>query len=125
MFSFTAIHGYLGRDPELHDYTNKRTGETEKLAAFSVAVKEDLGDETNWYECVAFGKRAEVIERFFRKGSQIIVWGRMKSERYEGKDGVARTKWKLTVNGFDFCDKKTSEGPTPDFTDVTDEDIPF
>jgi single-strand DNA-binding protein len=123
MFSFTAIHGYLGRDPELHEYQNRK-GEDGKLCAFSVSVKQDVGDETDWYECVAFGKRAEVIEKSFHKGSQILVWRRMRSERYEAKDGTNRIRWKLTVNGFDFCDKK-SEGPIPNFTDVSDEDIPF
>lgn len=124
MLSFTIIHGYLGRNPELHDYTNRK-GEDGKLCTFSVAVKQDIGDETDWFECVAFGARAEIIEKSFHKGSQILTWGRMRSEKYTGKDGVDRTKWKLTVNGFDFCDKKTNDGPTPDFTDVSDVDIPF
>ena len=104
MLNDIKIHGYLGKSPELKEYRNAK-GETGHLVNFSVGVSRDNGDETDWFNCTAFGKRAEVIEKFFDRGSQIIVWGRMQSNK--GKDD--KTYWRLNVEGFDFCDKKSSK----------------
>ena len=101
------IHGYLGKDPELKEYTNER-GETGKFVNFSVGVGRDFGEETDWFDVTMFGKRAEVIDKFFSKGSQIIVWGRMQSSLSKGDDGRNRKFWKILAEGFDFCDSKDS-----------------
>lgn len=101
------IHGYLGRDPELKEYRNAK-GETGKLVNFSVGVSRDFGEETDWFDVTMFGRRAEVIDKFFSKGSQIIVWGRMESSTKDGEDGKKRKFWKLKADGFDFCDSKDS-----------------
>lgn len=122
-----TIHGYLGRDPELKDYTNAR-GETGKLVNFPVGVSRDVGDGTDWFDVTMFGRRAEVIEKFFGKGSQIIVSGRMQSETVE-KDGVKRKYWNLIGTDFDFCDSKDSprgQNAEPvDSWEQADEDNPF
>ena len=132
MLNHLLIHGYLGRDPELKEYTNAR-GEAGKLVNFSVGVSRDFGDETDWFDVTAFGKRAEVIERFFNKGSQIIVWGRMQSNVTES-DGNKRKYWKLLAEGFDFCDSKDSprgssdkatQGEPVDGWEQQEGDIPF
>lgn len=118
MLNHTIIHGYLGRDPELKQYKNAK-GESNYLCNFSVGVGRDNGDDTDWFNCTAFGRRAEVIEKFFSKGSQIIVWGRMQSNK--GKDD--KTYWGLNVEGFDFCDKKS--GGKSDSWEQLDQDNPF
>ena len=84
MHNHIVIHGYLGREPELKEYRNAQ-GETRNLVNFSVGVSR-VGDGTDWFDVTFFGKRAEVIEKFFSKGSQIIVSGRMQSDTVE-KDG--------------------------------------
>lgn len=141
MLSYTIIHGYLGRDPELKQYTNAK-GEVGHLVNFSVGVSRDVGDGTDWYNCTAFGRRAEVIDKFFSRGSQIVVWGRMQSDKYKDREGIDRIGWKLMLAGFDFCDKADSPRgqndsaaqPQPQgqgFQDVPDsweqaeDDIPF
>ena len=78
MLNHITIHGYLGRSPELKDYKNAQ-GETRSLVNFSVGVSR-VGEGTDWFDVTFFGKRAEVIEKFFSKGSQIIVSGRMQSD---------------------------------------------
>lgn len=100
-----TIHGYLGRDPELKDYTNAK-GDPGKLVNLSVGVSRD-GDGTDWFDVTFFGRRAEVIEKFFLKGSQIIVTGRMQSTVSE-KDGNKRKFWNILGESFDFCDSKDS-----------------
>ena len=128
MLNDIKIHGYLGRDPELKEYKSKITGETGHLVNFSVGVSRDMGEETDWFDVTFFGRRAEVIDKFFGKGSQIIVSGRMQADTYE-KDGQKRKIWKLIGNSFDFCDSKDSPRgqavtETDSFT-AAEEDIPF
>ena len=126
MHNHITIHGYLGRDPELKEYKNAN-GETRNLVNFSVGVSR-VGDGTDWFDVTFFGKRAEVIEKFFGKGSQIIVSGRMQSDVYE-KDGQKRKSWKLIGEDFDFCDSKDSPRGSAtvesDSFTAAEEDIPF
>ena len=134
MLNDIKIHGYLGRDPELKEYKNAK-GDTGHLVNFSVGVSRDRGDETDWFDVTMFGKRAQVVEKFFGKGSQIIVTGRMQADTVEGDDGKKRKYWKLIANGFDFCDSKESargsSNPAvngddlPDSFENAEGDIPF
>ena len=128
MHNHIIIHGYFGRDPELKEYRNAK-GETNKLVNFSVGVSRDMGDETDWFDVTFFGRRAEVIEKFFQKGSQIIVSGRMQSDTVKGDDGKNRKYWKLIGSSFDFCDSKDSpRGQAVTESDsfkAAEDDIPF
>lgn len=131
MLNDIKIHGYLGRDPELKDYKNAK-GETNNLVNFSVGVSRDMGDETDWFDVTFFGRRAEVIDKFFQKGSQIIVSGRMQSDTVKGDDGKNRKYWKLIGSSFDFCDSKDSPRGSSnsavtesDSFKAAEDDIPF
>lgn len=130
MHNRITIHGRLGKDPELKNYTNNK-GETRPLINFSVAV-DRVGDGTDWFPVTMFGKRAEVIDKYFRKGSQIVVTGRMQCDVVD-KNGEKRSYWKLIADDFDFCDKNENAGsvrqdPAPVETDSfqeAEDDIPF
>lgn len=129
MLNHITIHGNLGRDPELKEF--QKDGETRKLVNFSVGCSRDFGDETDWFDVTMFGKRADVIDKWFSKGSEIIVWGRMQADTVE-KDGNKRKYWKLIADGFDFCRNSSggaattpaSSGTIPE-TPTDDDDIPF
>ena len=128
MLNEITIHGYLGRDPELKDYTNAK-GEAGKLVKLSVGVSEDMGDKTEWFDVTFFGKRAEVIDKFFNKGSQILVKGRMSSSTVD-KGGQKRKYWSVIGEKFDFCDSKGSgsaqkSNDVPDNFTEQEADIPF
>ena len=120
--NYIVLHGYLGHDPELKSY-GKKDGSTGQLANFSIGVSRSTGDETDWFNCTVFGKRAEVIDKYFHKGSQIVVSGRVESSKYE-KNGTKLTSWKVLVDDFDFCDKKESGSVADRFHEV-EEEIPF
>lgn len=130
MLNHITIHGYLGRDPEMTEVQGQNG--PYKKTSFSVGVSRDFGDDTDWFYCVFYGKRAEIVEKWFRKGSQIIVTGRMES--YKPKNEQNRTAWLLRAESFDFCDKKTNsdgssarstETDPPGMEPMMDEDIPF
>lgn len=105
MLNDIKIHGYLGRDPELKGYKNAK-GEDGKLVNLSVGVSRNT-EGTDWFDVTFFGRRAEVIDKFFGKGSQIIVSGRMQSNVVE-KDGRKSKYWNIIGENFDFCDSKDS-----------------
>ena len=121
-----TIHGRLVRDPEL---TPRRNSDSSDRVNFTVATDRRFGDESDFFDCVAFGQRAEVINKFFSKGKEIIVWGEGHINSYEGKDGVKRKSYSIFVDGFDFCGskEKSSErkNEAGDNWSSFDEDNPF
>lgn len=121
------IHGRLTRDPELKEIDTKNG--SSKVCNFTVASDRQYGEEADFFDCAMFGKRAEVIEKFFQKGSEIVVSGEMQKQKYKNKDGENRYNWKCIVNNFDFCGSKKERSGDPDvpegFEAVNDEEIPF
>lgn len=102
MLDLVIKHGYLGKDPKLEDRQGKNG--SYKTVFFTLGVSRDYGDETDWYGCTMNGKRAEVIEKYFHKGSQIVVYGH--EETYKAKDSDD-TKHIIRLLGFDFCDSNS------------------
>ncbi len=103
------IKGRLTRDPE---YTRKEE-ENRSFAKFTVATDRRFGDEADFHDCIVFGKRAAVIDKWFSKGSEILCWGEEQHESYTGKDGVKRKQVTLVVADFEFCGSKNSSGSNP------------
>lgn len=84
--------GNLGQDPEV---VNLDSGS--KLAKFSIATNEtyrntkgDKVTDTQWHNIVAWGKLAEVVEKFLHKGSEVAVEGKLIHRSYENKEGEKR-----------------------------------
>ena len=121
-----TIHGRLVRDPEL---TPRKNSDSSDRVNFTVAVDRRFGDETDFFDCVAFGKTAEVIDKYFSKGKEIIVSGEGQIHSYEGKDGVKRKSYSIFVQGFDFCGSKNDsserKNDSSDNWSKFDEDNPF
>lgn len=125
MLNEITLHGYLGRDPELTEGEGQN-GPYKKVS-FSLGVSRDFGDGTDWFRCVMYGKRAEVIDKFFQKGSEIIVSGRMES--YKPKNDPERTAWIVKLSNFDFTRNGSGGAETTPvvISETPDEleDIPF
>jgi len=84
--------GNVGQEPTI---TNLESGK--KVARFSLATNEfyknDKGEKTqttDWHTVVAWGKTAEIIERYVGKGKEVGVTGKLKSRNYEDNDGIKR-----------------------------------
>ena len=105
-----------------------------QIARFTVAVNRQFKkDEADFINCVAFGKKAEIIERFFKKGLPINIEGRLQTGSYE-KDGVKHFTTDVIVDNFEFvASSKKVENKTENnmsFDDLTpvneiDEELPF
>ena len=96
------IHGRLTRDPEL----TRGSDETHDRVNFTVAVDRRFGDEADFFDCVVFGKRARVIDKWFSKGQEILVKGEGQLRKYETRDGQKRVSYNIVVADFDFCGNK-------------------
>ena len=110
------IHGRLVRDPEL---TPRKNSEAKDRVNFTVAVDRRYGDETDFFDCVLFGGGAAVIEKYFHKGSEIVLSGEGQIRSYEDKNGVKRKAYSIVVSDFDFCGSK-GEGGAAKGKDITD-----
>ena len=117
-----TIHGRLVRDPEL---TPRPNSDSSDRVNFTVAVDRRYGDETDFFDCVCFGKRAEVIHKYFSKGKEIIVSGEGQVHSYEGKDGVKRKSYSIMISDFDFCGSKSDSKTGGDSWQKQEGDIPF
>lgn len=105
-----------------------------QIARFTVAVNRQFKkDEADFINCVAFGKKAETIAKFFEKGSPINIEGRLQTGSYE-KDGVKHFTTDVIVDNFEFvASSKKVENKTENnmlFDDLTpvneiDEELPF
>lgn len=106
-------YGRMTGDPDVRYSTNEKPT---AIANFSIAVnrkfKREGQPDADFFNCVCFGKTAEVIEKYFHKGSKILVSGSLQNDTYE-KDGQKRTTTKIIVEEVDFVDSKSSSSETP------------
>jgi single-strand DNA-binding protein len=81
---------------------------------FAVACNRMSKDKkSDFFDCVAFGKTAELVADLLRKGEQVVIYGRLQIDEWE-KDGVKRTSPKIIVNQFDkIWPPKQQEGIAP------------
>lgn len=101
-YSKTIIIGHLGRDPEVKEVITG--GLRKNVCNFSVAVSERK-DETTWYNVQTWEKLADISAQYLKKGSQVLIEGKMKSRDYE-KDGVKRTIWDLIASNMTMLGSK-------------------
>jgi single-strand DNA-binding protein len=92
--------GNLGNDPEVKDFDSGK-----KVANFSLATHEtyrkkdgEKKEETEWHNIVAWGKTAEIIEKYVTKGREVILKGKLTTENYETKDGDKRYVTKVVCD---------------------------
>jgi single-strand DNA-binding protein len=116
-FNKVILAGNLTRDPELR-YTPKGSA----VAGFSLAVnrtwKTESGEskeEVSFIEVEAWGRQAEVIAQYMRKGRPLLIEGRLKQDTWEDKNTHQKqSKLKVVLEGFSFIDSKgTDAGPAP------------
>lgn len=95
--------GNLGRDPQLNAAGT--------MVSFSLAVKRPFKDKqtgeyiSDWFNCKAFNKTAELIHKHFFKGSQIAFSGRLQNNHYE-KDGQKIRQEEIVIDSITFISQK-------------------
>lgn len=130
--------GNLTRDPQM-SYLPSQTA----VVDFGLAVNRkytgkdgEKKEEVCFVDCRAFGKPAETLNRFVKKGNPIFIEGRLTFDSWTGQDGVKRSKHRVTVDNFQFLGgasggpgggQSQSEGHDmgPVESHGADDDIPF
>ena len=114
MLNKAQVIGNLGADPKVSIINNGQT----KVASFSVATTDrgyttQLGvqvpDKTEWHNIVCFGKLADVVDKFLKKGSKVFIEGKMRTRSYEDKTGVKRSVMEINADTIKLLDSKQQQ----------------
>ena len=109
MNRFNAI-GRLTADPEIR----YRGANNTAVAHFTIAVqrrfKREGEPEADFFRCVVFGKTAEFIEKYYRKGFRVAVTGEVRNNNYTNKDGNMVYATEILVSGTEFADGNPNAG---------------
>jgi single-strand DNA-binding protein len=100
MRNTVQLIGHVGNDPEIKNFEGGK-----KLANLTIATndsyKNDKGEkveQTEWHKVVAWGKSAEIIEKYVSKGKEIAVEGKLTHRNYEDKNGEKRYITEVVVH---------------------------
>lgn len=143
MLNKAQVIGNLGSDPKVSIVNNGQT----KVASFSVATTEkgyttqygvQVPDKTEWHNIVCFGKLADVVDKYLKKGSKVFVEGKMRTRNYEDKTGAKRTIMEINAETIEMLDGKQqsqqqqpqqyAQQPQPQYSSQgngEDGDLPF
>lgn len=126
-----TLIGRLTKDVELNFAASNGTA----VGRFTMAVTRQFKkDETDFINCIAFGKTGELIAQYLKKGSPIAIVGNIRTGSYDAKDGTKRYTTDVVVESFDFIGGGKTETPTSnsntgnfleDVEVVEDGDMPF
>ncbi len=111
-FNKVLLMGNLTRDPQLTDLPSETA-----VVDFGLAVNrkwksregEDK-DETCFVDCRMFGRRAEVINKYCKKGNPLFIEGRLTFDSWQAQDGTKRSKLRVTVENFEFIGGASGQG---------------
>ncbi len=115
MYHTLIIVGNVGRDPEM-----RYTPSGQAVTSFSVATNRqytnnngELVKETIWFRISAWGKQAEICNQYLRKGSKVLVEGRLTADQatggpriWTGQDGQARASFEVTAQTVRFLSSR-------------------
>ena len=111
-FSKVIIVGNITRDPEL-----RTTPSGTQVCGFSVAVNRNYKDNSgeqrenvSFFDCSAWGKSGEIIAQYAKKGSGILVSGRLEQRSWEDKEGQKRSRVEIVVEDFNFVGGANGDG---------------
>lgn len=126
----TLLVGRLTADPTVN-YTDGGNSIARLTVAVDRRFKSENGPTADFISCVAFGKTAEFIEKYFHKGNRIGIEGRIQTGSYE-KDGQKIYTTDVVIENCEFVESKNQDAPTEkkdnDFMKVPDgieEELPF
>ena len=139
------LMGRLTRDPEVR-YSNGDNATA--IARFSIAVDRRFkrgndGQDADFFNCTAFGKQGEFVEKYLKKGTKILLSGRIQNDNYTNREGQKVYSVQIIAEEIEFAESKNAAAagssapsqPRPNaadagsgFVDIADgieEDLPF
>lgn len=126
----TILMGRLVNDP-LVSYTQTTN---KMVVTFRIAVNRRMQEGTDFFNVVAWNKTGEFVSKYFKKGQQVLIMGRLQNRDYETKDNQKRYITEVIADEVYFADsKKENNNETgdnsfvPNFSmeDINDDELPF
>ena len=101
--------GRLTRDPEVRYSQNENST---AIARFSLAVdrkyKKDGEPTADFFNCTAFGKQGEFVEKYLKQGTKVVVVGRVQNDNYTNRNGEKVYSVQILVEGMEFAESKAA-----------------
>lgn len=129
MKQILTLVGSLGRDPEM-----RYTSDGKPVTTFSMAVNDYVNGEkvTAWFKVTVWNRKAETSNQYLKKGSKVLVTGRLQFDKETGgprvwddKNGKARSIFEVTADDVTFVGGSQSQESPKVETDSPSDDIPF
>ena len=99
----------------------KKSQNDKYYTRFTLAVpRQTAKDETDFINCVAFGKVAELMEKYLHKGDKIGIEGKIQVAKYTTKEGEKRTQFDVFVDNVQFLEENKNKKATDE-----EDDFPF
>tara|TARA_Y200000002_G_scaffold383247_1_gene404401 strand:+ start:10459 stop:10884 length:426 start_codon:yes stop_codon:yes gene_type:complete len=129
--------GNVGNEPEIRYTSSGQAVANLSLATSEVWKDKTTGDKqerTEWHRIVSFGKSAEIVRDYIKKGSKLFVEGSLKTRKWEDKNGVERYTTEVVSNEIQMLDSRGDQNSAPSpaqgmaeipSEELVDEDIPF
>ena len=113
--NITILKGNLTRDPEINTLPSG-----DSVVNFSIAVNDYYNDKqtgqqkqiTDYFDCKAYGSKADNINKFFNKGRPILIEGALKQEKWTDNNGQNRSKVIVRIKDWQFVDSKNNDNNT-------------
>lgn len=129
------LKGRLAKEADIR-YAQATNGEQMAIARYTLAVnRKTKKDEADFISCVAFGKSAEFVEKYLKKGQEILIVGHIQTGSYQNKDGQKVYTTDVVVEEHEFCGtkadtpqaqpQKTPEGGYMVIPEGIEGDLPF
>ena len=132
-FNKTTLLGNLTRNPALHMTQGGLAAKFGLAMNRKFKTKEgEKKEETTFVDCVAFGKNAELIQKYVEKGNLLFLEGRLKFEQWETDAGERRSKLGVLVENIQLMPNGSKRSSTEaksegleTVEDINDDDVPF
>ena len=105
-----VIVGKLGKDPEIRYATNGNAVTSLSVATNETWKNRETGEaeqRTEWHRIVVFGRLAEIASQYLRKGSQAYFEGRIKTSKWQDKNGADRYTTEIVANEMQMLDRRS------------------
>ena len=107
--NMAIVVGFVGDDPRINQAQSGRKGASFSLATtekgYTTQNGQQIPDRTEWHNIVCWGKTAEVVERYVRKGSSLYIQGKIRTRSYE-KDGQTRYMTEIECESMQMLDRR-------------------
>ena len=114
MLNKAQVIGNLGNDPKIIMTNNNQI----KVANFTIATTEKgytnnygnyIQGKTEWHNIVCFGKLADVVEKYAKKGSRLFIEGKMRTRSYSDNNGIKRNIMEINAEYIELLDNKNMQ----------------